>query len=121
QNGKDIDEVKLTGQGLGEMLGLLEKGTINNKIAKTVFKEMLETGKAPQVIVEEKGLVQISDTGAIKEIVEKVVAANPQSVEDFRAGKDKAIGFLVGQVMKESKGKANPGLVNELLREVLKG
>ena len=121
QNGKDIDEVKLTGQGLGEMIGLLEKGTINNKIAKTVFKEMLETGKAPQVIVEEKGLVQISDTGAIKEIVEKVVAANPQSVEDFRAGKDKAIGFLVGQVMKESKGKANPGLVNELLREVLKG
>ncbi|SMG55977.1 Asp-tRNA(Asn)/Glu-tRNA(Gln) amidotransferase subunit GatB [Paenibacillus aquistagni] len=121
QNGKDIDEVKLTGQGLGEMLGLLEKSTINNKIAKTVFKEMLETGKAPQVIVEEKGLVQISDTGAIKEIVEKVVAANPQSVEDFRAGKDKAIGFLVGQVMKESKGKANPGLVNELLREVLKG
>ncbi|WP_195575287.1 Asp-tRNA(Asn)/Glu-tRNA(Gln) amidotransferase subunit GatB [Paenibacillus sp. 1001270B_150601_E10] len=121
QNSKDIDEVKLTGQGLGEMIGLLEKGTINNKIAKTVFKEMLETGKAPQAIVEEKGLVQISDTGAIKEIVEKVVAANPQSVEDFRAGKDKAIGFLVGQVMKESKGKANPGLVNELLREVLKG
>lgn len=121
QNSKEIDEVKLTGQGLGEMIGLLEKGTINNKIAKTVFKEMLETGKSPQAIVEEKGLVQISDTGAIKEIVEKVVAANPQSVEDFRAGKDKAIGFLVGQVMKESKGKANPGLVNELLREVLKG
>ncbi|MNF15779.1 Aspartyl/glutamyl-tRNA(Asn/Gln) amidotransferase subunit B [compost metagenome] len=73
------------------------------------------------MIVEEKGLVQISDEGAIKQIVEAVVAANPQSVEDYKAGKQKAIGFLVGQVMKESKGKANPGLVNTLLAEVLNG
>ncbi|MFB5678595.1 Asp-tRNA(Asn)/Glu-tRNA(Gln) amidotransferase subunit GatB [Paenibacillus terreus] len=115
----ELSDVKLTGQGLGEMIGLLEKGTISSKIAKTVFKEMLETGKLPQQIVEEKGLVQISDEGAIMAIVEQVVANNPQSVEDYKAGKQKAIGFLVGQVMKESKGKANPGLVNKLLADVL--
>jgi aspartyl-tRNA(Asn)/glutamyl-tRNA(Gln) amidotransferase subunit B len=117
--GVELSQVKLTGRGLGEMIGLLEKGTINSKIAKTVFKEMLESDKLPQQIVEEKGLVQISDEGAILTIVEQVVAANPQSVEDYKAGKQKAIGFLVGQVMKESKGKANPGLANKLLTEVL--
>ncbi|WP_283658030.1 Asp-tRNA(Asn)/Glu-tRNA(Gln) amidotransferase subunit GatB [Paenibacillus sp. RC343] len=117
--GVELSQVKLTGRGLGEMIGLLEKGTINSKIAKTVFKEMLESDKLPQQIVEEKGLVQISDEGAIMTIVEQVVAANPQSVEDYKAGKQKAIGFLVGQVMKESKGKANPGLANKLLTEVL--
>ncbi|MCY9512766.1 Asp-tRNA(Asn)/Glu-tRNA(Gln) amidotransferase subunit GatB [Paenibacillus apiarius] len=119
-NGIEIDAVKLSGQGLGEMIGLIEKGTISSKIAKTVFKEMLESGKSPQVIVEEKGLVQISDEGAIKAIVEQMIAKNPQSVEDYRAGKEKAIGFLVGQVMKETKGKANPGLVNQLLVDCLK-
>ncbi|WP_454193709.1 Asp-tRNA(Asn)/Glu-tRNA(Gln) amidotransferase subunit GatB [Paenibacillus sp. Marseille-Q7038] len=117
--GVEITALPLTGQGLGEMIGLIEKGTISNKIAKTVFKEMLESGKLPEQIVEEKGLVQISDEGAILTIVEQVVAANPQSVEDYKAGKQKAIGFLVGQVMKESKGKANPGLANKLLVEVL--
>src|SRR5690606_32381771 len=79
-NNVEIDEVKITGQGLGEMIGLLEKGTINGKIAKAVFKSMIETGKRPQQIVEEQGLVQISDEGAIKGIVEQVIAANPQSV-----------------------------------------
>lgn len=117
--GVELAQVKLTGRGLGEMIGLLEKGTINSKIAKTVFKEMLESDKLPTQIVEEKGLVQISDEGAVLMIVEQVVAANPQSVEDYKAGKQKAIGFLVGQVMKESKGKANPGLANKLLTEVL--
>ncbi|MEK3733486.1 Asp-tRNA(Asn)/Glu-tRNA(Gln) amidotransferase subunit GatB [Paenibacillus sp. FSL M8-0334] len=120
-NNLELSDVKITGQGLGEMIGLIEKGTISSKIAKTVFKEMLESGKNPQQIVEEKGLVQISDEGAIKSIVEQVVANNPQSVEDYKAGKQKAIGFLVGQVMKESKGKANPALVNKLLVEVLSG
>lgn len=120
-NGLELPQVKITGQGLGEMIGLIEKGTISTKIAKTVFKAMIETGKLPQQIVEEQGLVQISDEGAIKAIVEQVVAANPQSVEDYKAGKQKAIGFLVGQVMKESKGKANPALVNKLLTEVLNG
>ncbi|MGF7048357.1 aspartyl-tRNA(Asn)/glutamyl-tRNA(Gln) amidotransferase subunit B [Paenibacillus sp. DS2015] len=115
----DLSQVKITGQGLGELIGLIEKGTISNKIAKTVFKEMIESGKLPAQIVEEQGLVQISDEGAILKIVEQVVAANPQSIEDYNAGKQKAIGFLVGQVMKESKGKANPALVNKLLGEVL--
>ncbi|WMT40326.1 Asp-tRNA(Asn)/Glu-tRNA(Gln) amidotransferase subunit GatB [Paenibacillus sp. D2_2] len=119
-NSLELAEVKLTGQGLGEMVNLIEKGTISSKIAKTVFKEMLQSGKLPQQIVEEQGLVQISDEGAILAIVQEVVANNPASVQDYQAGKDKAIGFLVGQVMKQSKGKANPGLVNKLLVEVLK-
>ncbi|CAM4478270.1 Asp-tRNA(Asn)/Glu-tRNA(Gln) amidotransferase subunit GatB [Paenibacillus tarimensis] len=118
-NNLDIEDVKITGQGLGEMIGLLEKGTISSKIAKTVFKAMLESGKLPQQIVEEQGLVQISDEGAIKAVVDQIVTNNPQSVEDYKAGKEKAIGFLVGQVMKETKGKANPALVNKLLVERL--
>lgn len=120
-SGLSFDAVKITGKDLGEMIGLIEKGTISNKIAKTVFKAMLETGKAAQVIVEEQGLVQISDEGAIKAIVERIVALNPASVADYHAGKEKAIGFLVGQIMKETKGKANPGLVNKLILECLKG
>ncbi|RXZ79835.1 Asp-tRNA(Asn)/Glu-tRNA(Gln) amidotransferase subunit GatB [Paenibacillaceae bacterium] len=118
-NNQELSDVKITSQGLGEMIGLMEKGTISSKIAKTVFKAMLESGKLPQQIVEEQGLVQISDEGAIMAIVDNVLAANPQSVEDFKAGKAKAIGFLVGQVMKESKGKANPALANKLLMERL--
>ncbi|CAG7646069.1 Asp-tRNA(Asn)/Glu-tRNA(Gln) amidotransferase subunit GatB [Paenibacillus allorhizosphaerae] len=114
-NNLELSDVKVTGQGLGEMIGLMEKGTISSKIAKTVFKTMLETGKAPQTIVEEQGLVQISDEGAIKAVVDQIVANNPQSVADYKAGKEKAVGFLVGQVMKETKGKANPGLVNKLI------
>lgn len=118
-NNLELSQVKISGQGLGEMIGLIEKGTISGKIAKTVFKEMLETGKAPQVIVEEKGLVQINDEGAIKAIVDQVIANNPQSVADYKAGKQKAIGYLVGQVMKETRGKANPGLVNKLILEAI--
>lgn len=119
--GQQLSEVKLSGQGLGEMIGLIEKGTISSKIAKTVFKEMLTSGKLPAQVVEEQGLVQISDEGAILAIVNEVIADNPDSVEDYKAGKEKAIGFLVGQVMKRSKGKANPGLANKLLVEALKG
>lgn len=115
----ELGDVKITGKGLGEMIGLLEKGTISSKIAKTVFKEMLETGKEPGRIVEEQGLVQISDEGAIKAIVDQIVDNNPQSVADYKAGKEKAVGFLVGQVMKETKGKANPGLVNKLILDSL--
>jgi aspartyl-tRNA(Asn)/glutamyl-tRNA(Gln) amidotransferase subunit B len=119
QNGLELSDVKLTGRGLGEMISLIGSGTISGKIAKTVFKEMLETGKPPKTIVEEQGLVQISDEGAILEVVDRVIAANPQSVADYKAGKEKAIGFLVGQVMRETKGKANPGLVNKLIAERL--
>lgn len=118
-NNLEIQDVALTGQSLGEMIGLIENGTISSKIAKTVFKSMLESGKSPKQIVEEQGLVQISDEGAIKAIVIQVIENNPKSVADYKAGNAKAIGFIVGQVMKETKGKANPGLVNKLIVEVL--
>ena len=97
----------------------MKKSKINSKIAKKVFDEMFETGKDANKIVEDNGMVQMSDEGAIKEIVEKVVAANPKSIEDYKAGKDRALGFLVGQVMKETHGKANPGIVNKFLLELL--
>jgi len=115
----ELKDIKMSAVSLGEMVKLIDKGTISSKIAKTVFKEMLETGKEPAKIVEEKGLVQISDEGAIRQIAQEAIANNPQSVEDYKAGKTQAIGFLVGQVMKATKGKANPGLVNQLLKEEL--
>ncbi|HEX7056727.1 MAG TPA: Asp-tRNA(Asn)/Glu-tRNA(Gln) amidotransferase subunit GatB [Bacilli bacterium] len=118
-NGLEPDDVPISGKNLGDLISLINKGTISGKIAKAVFKDMLESGKSPEAIVQEKGLVQISDEGAIKSVVEQVIANNPQSVADFQAGKEKAIGFLVGQVMKETKGKANPGLVNKLIREII--
>ena len=104
---------------LAELIALIEKGTISNKIAKSVFEEMWSSRKDAEVIVKEKGLVQISDSSEIIGIVDAVIAANPQSVADFNAGKEKAIGFLVGQTMKQSKGRANPDMVNNLLRERL--
>ena len=94
-----------------------EQGTLCNKKAKTVFEEMWDSRKDAEVIVKEKGLVQISDSSEIIGIVDAVIAANPQSVADFNAGKEKAIGFLVGQIMKQTKGRANPDMVNSLLRE----
>ena len=102
---------------LAGLLALIDKGTISGKIAKTVFEEMWATGKDAETVVKEKGLVQISDEGAIIAIVEAVIAAHPQSVADYQAGKEKAIGFLVGQIMKQTKGRANPELVNKLLKE----
>ncbi|MCL2766563.1 MAG: Asp-tRNA(Asn)/Glu-tRNA(Gln) amidotransferase subunit GatB [Peptococcaceae bacterium] len=116
---KEITDCLITADQLAAMLQLIEKGTISGKIAKTVFDEMFSSGKNPEDIVKEKGLVQISDEGAIAAIVDDVVANNPKSVEDYRAGKDRALGFLVGQVMKASKGKANPEMVNKLLKDRL--
>lgn len=117
--GKEIDQIALTPQHFGKMIALIENGTISGKIGKTVFAEMLETGKDAEAIVKEKGLVQISDPNVIRELVEKVVATNAQSVEDYKNGKAQAVGFLVGQVMKESRGKANPQMVNEILMDFL--
>ena len=114
-----ISQSKIKPEDLAELIKLIDNNTISSKIAKTVFEEMFETGKEPKVIVDEKGLVQITDENALKEIVEKVVENNPKSVEDYKAGRDKAIGFLVGQIMKETKGKANPGIVNKMLIEIL--
>lgn len=106
---------------LAKMLVMIDNNTISGKIAKTVFAEMLQTGGDPEAIVKEKGLVQVTDTGEIEKIVDGVIAANPQPVADFKAGNEKAIGFLVGQVMKQSKGKANPQMANEILMRKLKG
>lgn len=116
---KELDKVPFTGKDLASLVELIDSGKISSAIAKKVFEEMFETGKEPEVIVNEKGLVQISDEGAIKEIVMKVLQNNPQSIADFKAGKDKALGFLVGQAMKESKGKANPQMLNKMFLEEL--
>jgi aspartyl-tRNA(Asn)/glutamyl-tRNA(Gln) amidotransferase subunit B len=105
---------------LAELLKLIDKGTISGKIAKSVIEEMYASGKDAELIVKEKGLAQISDEGALLAVIDQVLSANQQSVEDYRAGKDRALGFLVGQIMKATKGQANPGKVNQLLKEKLK-
>ncbi len=117
--GLDIEACPVTPAKLAGMIALIDKGTISGKIAKTVFEDMWSSGKDADTVVKEKGLVQISDASAIVAIVDSVIAANPQSVADFKAGKEKAIGFLVGQIMKQTKGRANPEMVNKLLRERL--
>lgn len=119
ENHQEILDCKIKPLQLASMLELIDKGTISGKIAKTVFEEMFLTGKEPQKIVEEKGLTQISNEGEISALVDQVIANNPKVVEDYRSGKAKAVGFLVGQVMKASKGKANPEMVNKLLKEKL--
>ncbi len=115
----EFPQLKLTPAQLAKMLQLIDAGTISGKIAKTVFESMFATGKDPEAIVAEHGLVQISDTGELEVLARKVIDANPQSVVDYLAGKERAIGFLVGQMMKETKGRANPGMVNELLKQEL--
>lgn len=114
-----IEDTKVKPKDLAKLIELINNGTITGTIAKKVFKDMFETGDSPEKIVKEKGMVQISDENAIRDIVNKVLDENPQSVEDFKNGKTKAMGFVVGQVMKASKGKANPQLVNKLVEEEL--
>lgn len=118
--GIEIAKAPVTPENLAKLLALIAKGTISGKIAKKVFAEMWQDGADPEEIVKAQGLVQISDTGALKELVVKVIANNPKAVEDFKAGKKKAVGALVGQIMKETKGKANPKVINELLNDELK-
>jgi aspartyl-tRNA(Asn)/glutamyl-tRNA(Gln) amidotransferase subunit B len=100
---------------------LIDDGTISGKIAKSVFEEMYRTGKNAEDIVKEKGLTQISDTGAIEKAIDEVIAGSQNEVERFRGGDEKLMGFFVGQVMKATKGKANPQMVNELLKKKLAG
>ncbi len=121
-NEKELEpsDIPFTAEELGKLVVLIDKGTISSSIAKKVLDEMFKEPRDPQKIIEEKGWVQISDEGAIKEIVLKIIEANPQSVADFKAGKDKAVGFLVGQAMKETKGKANPQMLNKMFIEELK-
>jgi aspartyl-tRNA(Asn)/glutamyl-tRNA(Gln) amidotransferase subunit B len=115
-----VEDQKVTAEMMGELIKLVNSGDISNNVAKgEVFEAMYETGKNPSEIVEEKGLKQVSDSGAIEEACQKVIEANPGPVEDVKGGKDKAIGFLVGMVMKEMQGKANPGMVNTTLRKLM--
>jgi aspartyl-tRNA(Asn)/glutamyl-tRNA(Gln) amidotransferase subunit B len=104
---------------VSELLSCVEDGTINGKIAKKVFAEMVDTGKAPKLIIDEKGLAQVTDTGAIEDAVRAVIEANPSQVEQYKSGKENLIGYFVGQVMKATKGAANPKVVNETLRRLL--
>ena len=117
---EEPDTIPFTGKDLGELVSLIDKGTISTAIAKKVLEEMFENPEKPSKIIEAKGWVQISDEGAIKEVVMQVLEANPQSIADFKAGKDRALGFLVGQAMKETKGKANPQMLNKMFAEELK-
>ncbi len=119
--GEDISTCPIVPESLGALLNMVEKGTISGKIAKTVFQEMMESGKDPEVIVKEKNLLQVSDEGELLAMVEEIVAANTQQAEQFRQGKTKVMGFFVGQLMKQTKGKANPKLANELFAKVLSG
>jgi aspartyl-tRNA(Asn)/glutamyl-tRNA(Gln) amidotransferase subunit B len=115
----EIEEVLITPVQMAAMIALVDKGVISGKIAKSVFEEMLASGEDPDGIVERKGITQISDEEEISQVIEEVIGENPKSVEDYKGGKQKAIGFLVGQVMRKTKGRANPQLVNELLRRSL--
>ncbi|ABK17392.1 Asp-tRNA(Asn)/Glu-tRNA(Gln) amidotransferase subunit GatB [Syntrophobacter fumaroxidans] len=118
---REIEECPVPPENLADLLQLIEKGVVSGKIAKTVFLEMYSTGRKAGAVVEEKGLVQVKDEGAIEAIVAEVLAENPSEVEQYRAGKEKLFGFFVGQVMRKSKGKANPKLVNDILRGKLSG
>ena len=118
---EEPEDISFTGKELGELVELIDKGTISSSIAKKVLEELfVDPNAKPSEIIEKNGWVQISDEGAMKEVVNKILLANPQSIADFKAGKDRALGFLVGQAMKETKGKANPQLLNKLFLEELK-
>jgi aspartyl-tRNA(Asn)/glutamyl-tRNA(Gln) amidotransferase subunit B len=114
-----IENPPITPKQLTDLLKLIDKGAISGKMGKTVFEEMFHTGKPADVIVQEKGLAQISDSSAIEKLVEEILAANAEQVESYKNGKDKVFGYLVGQIMKASKGQANPAVVNQLLKEKL--
>ena len=116
---REIDQCPVTPRDLAHLLKLKDDGIISGKIAKIVFEEMYSTGKTPEMIVEEKGLKQVTDEGEIAEVIDTVLAAHPSQVKDYRRGKEKLLGFFVGQVMKQTRGKANPELVNEILKEKL--
>ena len=120
-NEKELEpsQIPFTAEQLAEMIMLIDKGTISSAIGKKVLEELFENPKNPEEIVKEKGWIQISDEGAIKEIVLKILENNPQSIADYKAGKDRALGFLVGQAMKETRGKANPQMLNKLFLDEL--
>ena len=121
REGKEIDETRLTPENFTELLRLLDEGVISSTAAKKVFPEVYATGRSPREIVEEKGLKQESDEAALLEVCKKILEAHPKEVEKYRKGKKNVIGFFVGQVMRETRGKANPKVVNQLLTKLLEG
>jgi aspartyl-tRNA(Asn)/glutamyl-tRNA(Gln) amidotransferase subunit B len=116
-----LDDLKFQPQALVELVDLVESGRISNKIAQDIFTEVFASGDSPLKIVEQKGLAQVSDAGVIERFCDEAIAANPGPAADFKAGKTAALNFLKGQVLKLSKGKANPGLVGEILERKLRG
>jgi aspartyl-tRNA(Asn)/glutamyl-tRNA(Gln) amidotransferase subunit B len=116
---RDIADPPVTAENLGALLDLIADGTLSGSLAKQVFEAMLDTGKPPAEIVEERGLKQVTDTGAIEAAVTEVLAKNADKVAEYRSGKDKLFGFFVGQTMKAMGGKGNPALVNEVVRKLL--
>lgn len=119
ETGTDIQDCRVTAGKMTKMLKLLEKGTISGKIAKIVFAEMFRSGKEAEAIVEEKGLKQVSDQGELTTICQEIIEQNPSQADKYRAGKEKIMGFFVGQVMKQTKGKANPQMINSIFKEIL--
>jgi aspartyl-tRNA(Asn)/glutamyl-tRNA(Gln) amidotransferase subunit B len=117
--GIDLAQSPVSPEQLGGLVDLISDGSISGKIAKEVFADMFETGKDAKQVVEEKGLKQVSDEGAIISMIDEVLASNQDKVDEYRSGKDKLFGFFVGQVMKASKGQANPGMVNQILKQKL--
>jgi aspartyl-tRNA(Asn)/glutamyl-tRNA(Gln) amidotransferase subunit B len=117
----DIRQCPITAKDLADMIKLIEAGTISGKMAKDIITDMYKTGKPPQKIIEEKGLVQITDEGELAKTITAIIEANPAQLADYRGGKEKLFGFFVGQVMKATQGKANPQLVNDMLKKMLAG
>jgi aspartyl-tRNA(Asn)/glutamyl-tRNA(Gln) amidotransferase subunit B len=115
----DVEGCPITPQNLGVLLGMIDKGTISGKIAKTVFMDMLASGKDAETLVKEKNLLQVSDEGELRAIVREIIAANPEQAADFRAGRTKLMGYFVGQLMQKTKGRANPKIANQLFSEEL--
>ncbi len=121
RTGRDITDSPVKPENIGKLVDLIKNDTISGRIAKDVFEIMVETGEAPDTIVEEKGLKQVTNTGAIEKVVDEVIAANPEKAEEVRGGKEKLLGWFVGQAMKASQGKANPGILNEMIKKKLLG
>jgi aspartyl-tRNA(Asn)/glutamyl-tRNA(Gln) amidotransferase subunit B len=121
ESGKSLKEINLSPENLADLTKLIEHGEIGSKIAKTVFAEMLVSGKTPETIIEDKGLKQISDEKELGRLVEELLAANQPQVKQYREGKTKVIGFFVGQMMKQTRGTGDPAVINRLLKEKLDG
>lgn len=119
ERGLEIDTIPFPGENLAKMVAMIDKGTISGTIAKKVFEKMFDSKKDPETIVKEEGLEIVSDEGALISVVKSIIGKNPQSVIDYRSGKEKAFGFLVGQAMKETRGKANAQVINKILKDEL--